>query len=102
MIFDPDSELRSNHVGRVVRIESIENRSDLIKRLSSDKEHLQSVGVAGMGSDLEELAEELGRIGVSRIANFSELPFPPSPWHHDGGSPLRDLVHWVDLEEVGD
>tara|TARA_B100001765_G_scaffold195573_1_gene145064 strand:- start:441 stop:1847 length:1407 start_codon:yes stop_codon:yes gene_type:complete len=102
VIFDPDSELRSNHVGRVVRIESIENRSDLIKRLSSDKEHLQSVGVAGAGSDLEELAEELGRIGVSRIAKFSELPFPPSPWHHDGGSPLRDLVHWVDLEEVGD
>ena len=60
------------------------------------------MGVAGAGSDLEELAEELGRIGVSRIAKFSELPFPPSPWHHDGGSPLRDLVHWVDLEEVGD
>ena len=102
VIFDPDSELRCNHVGRVVRVEPIENPSDLIKRLSPDKEHLQSVGVAGVGSDLEELAEELGRIGVSRIAKFSELPFPPPSWHHDGGSPLRDLVRWVDLEEVGD
>ena len=101
MIFDPDSELRSDHVGRVVRVESIENLSDLIKRLRPDKEHIQSVGVAGMGTDLDEFAEELGRIGVSRIAKFSGLPFPPSRWHHDGGSPLRDLVHWVDLEEVG-
>ncbi|MDE0731359.1 MAG: hypothetical protein OSB36_10570, partial [Longimicrobiales bacterium] len=102
VIFDPDSELRCNHVGRVVRVEPIENLSDLINRLSPDKGHLQSVGVAGVGADLEELAEELGRIGVSRIAKFSELPFPPPSWHHDGGSPLRDLVHWVDLEEVGD
>ena len=102
MIFDPDSELRYNHVGRVVRVEPIENPSDLIKRLSPDKGHLQSVGVAGVGRDLEKLAEELGRIGVSRIAKFSELSFPPPSWHHDGGSPLRDLVRWVDLEEVGD
>tara|TARA_B100001123_G_scaffold317590_1_gene355846 strand:+ start:1470 stop:2879 length:1410 start_codon:yes stop_codon:yes gene_type:complete len=101
VIFDPDSKLRFDHVGRVVRVESIENLSDLIKRLRPDKEHIQSVGVAGMGTDLDEFAEELGRIGVSRIAKFSGLPFPPSRWHHDGGSPLRDLVHWVDLEEVG-
>ena len=71
VIFDPDSELRSDHVGRVIRVESIENLSDLIKRLRPDKEHIQSVGVAGMGTDLDEFAEELGRIGVSRIAKFS-------------------------------
>lgn len=102
VIFDPDAELECHHAGRMLRVEPIVNRSDLAKRLGPDRAHLQSVGVAGLGAELEVLAEELGRIGVSRVAKFSELPFPPSAWHHDGGNPLRDLVHWVDLEDEGD
>jgi hypothetical protein len=26
------------------------------------------------------------------------MPWPPPEWHHDGASPLRELVRWVDLE----
>lgn len=100
VIFDPQSELGCCHVGRVVRVVPIRGLSDLAKRLEQDKEHLQSVGVAGVGAELERLAEELGRLGVTRVTEFSRMPFPPSPWHHDGGSPLRDLVRWVDLERI--
>ena len=101
VIFDPHSELRCHHVGRVVHVVPIRGLASVAKRLDSDKEHLQSVGVAGVGAELEQLAEELGRLGVTRITKFSRMPFPPSPWHHDGRSPLRDLVRWVDLEKMG-
>jgi hypothetical protein len=44
------------------------------------------------------VAEALARVGVTRVTAFSEVPFPPPWWHHDGVGPLGALVRWVDLD----
>ena len=79
---------------QVVPLTDLEQLPDLLARMGS---HLQTVGTAGLGDREQVLASRLGRAGVSRVVPFSEVPFPPPWWHHDGGNPLGDLVRWVDL-----
>ncbi|MDX1494370.1 MAG: acyl-CoA reductase [Longimicrobiales bacterium] len=61
--------------------------------------HLQSVGYAGLGDRLDEVAAALGRAGASRVVPFSALAVPPPWWMHDGQGPLRALVRWVELDD---
>jgi len=99
VIYDPSPAFSPSCVGRVVRVKPLPRLSVLARLIAPFGAHLQTMGVAGVGDDdLESLAEALGRVGVSRVAAFSEVPFPPSTWHHDGGGPLRDFVRYVDLE----
>jgi len=86
-------------VGRVVRVRPLADAEGLPGLLEPLGEHLQTVGVAGLGDRLEGLARAMGVVGASRVAPFSSVPFPPPWWHHDGRGPLVDLVRWVDLEE---
>ena len=97
VIFDPDAQLASACVGRVVRVRPILSAQDLPAVLEPVAAHLQTVGVAGLGQNLDGLAERLGRLGASRVVPFAQVPFPPAWWHHDGGGPLRDLVRYIDL-----
>ena len=60
--------------------------------------HLQTVGVAGLGERVEEVAAALGKVGAVRICPLSDVPFPPPWWHHDGRGPLSVFLRWVDLE----
>jgi hypothetical protein len=84
--------------GRWVRVRPIADVADLPGLLAPLGPHLQTVGVAGLGDRLPEVARALGEMGASRIAPFDSVAFPPAWWHHDGRSPLLDLVRWVDLE----
>jgi hypothetical protein len=71
---------------------------DLLGRLESVGPHLQTVGTAGLGDRLVEVAESVGRLGASRVTSFAAVPFPSPWWHHDGRGALSDLVRWTDLE----
>ena len=67
--------------------------------LAGWRDHLQTVGVAGMEDRLEALAADLGAIGAVRVCPLGSVPFPPPWWHHDGQGPLGALLRWMDLEE---
>jgi hypothetical protein len=84
--------------GRFVVVRPLADASALTAALGALGPHLQTVGVAGLGTRLEDVTKALGQAGASRVAPFREVPFPPPWWHHDGRSPLLDLVRWVDLE----
>jgi hypothetical protein len=84
--------------GRYLRVRPVSDAEQVPALLEPLASHLQTVGVAGLGSRVGELAKRLGRVGASRITSFDRVPFPPPWWHHDGRGPLRDLVRWVDLE----
>ncbi|MCH7530232.1 MAG: hypothetical protein IIB36_00550 [Gemmatimonadetes bacterium] len=97
VIFDRGPTAIAPCLGRTVRVvplTDLEQLPDLLARVGA---HLQTVGTAGLGDREKGLASRLGRAGVSRVVPLSEMPFPPPWWHHDGGSPLGDLVRWVDL-----
>lgn len=84
--------------GRFVRVRAVADATDLAGVLEPLGDHLQTVGVAGLGARLERITAALGSVGASRVAPFTNVAFPPPWWHHDGRGPLRDLVRWVDLD----
>ena len=98
VIFDPAPAFAPSCVGRVVRIKPVADILQAPTLVKPFANHLQSVGVAGCGERLVQLAEELAHAGVSRVTGFDAMPFPPPHWHHDGQGPLRALAGWVDLE----
>ena len=86
--------------GRWVRVRPLGDAAELPALLAPLGPHLQTVGVAGLGDRLEEVARALAQVGASRVTPFDSVAFPPAWWHHDGRGPLLDLVRWVDLEEA--
>ncbi len=98
VILAGNAELTLECVGRTVRIVPVENVTDVPALLRPLSGHLQTVGVTGCGDGLADLADALAEVGVTRVASFDRVPFPPPWWHHDGRGPLRALVDWVDLE----
>jgi len=77
---------------------AVADLADAVALVGSLGGHLQTVGLAGAEGRAEVLAEALGRLGVSRVAGFADVPFPPPWWHHDGRGGLAVLLRWVDLE----
>ena len=98
VVFDPSGTLESACVGRVVRVRPLADALELAARLTPIRGRLQTVGVAGCEDRLEELAESLALVGVSRVAPFFAVPFPPPWWHHDGLGGLAALLRRTDLE----
>jgi len=96
VFYDPYRALESNCVGRVVVVRPFRSVPELISRLEPLGDHLQTVGVAGLGDRLEAVSVALGQVGASRVTPFEAVPFPRPWWHHDGGKPLADLVRWVE------
>lgn len=98
VIYDPAPAFAPSCVGRVIRVKPVDDIARIPALVAPFSAHLQSVGVAGCAGRLGGIAEELARLGVSRIGGFDTMPFPPPDWHHDGQGPLRALVRWVDLD----
>lgn len=84
--------------GRSVRIRAVDDLERVPELLSGAGPHLQSVGFAGLGDRLTDVASALGRIGASRVVPFERMSFPPPWWLHDGRGPLATLVRWLEVE----
>lgn len=98
VIYDPAPAFAAGCVARTVRVKPIADVDGVPQQIASFGRHLQTVGVTGCGARLTELAERLARVGVSRIAPFGRVAFPPAWWRHDGRGPLETLVRWVELD----
>lgn len=98
VIFDPAPAFAPACVGRVVRVKPVQDAARVAELVAPFGAHLQTAGVAGLGADVEAVAEALARVGVTRVASFTDVVFPPPWWHHDGRGALSALVRWVDLE----
>jgi hypothetical protein len=97
VVCDPEAAFEPLCTGRFVRLRSVSDVRQVPSLVSPLAGHLQTAGVAGCGGRLTGLAEELARVGVTRVAALPDVPFPPPWWHHDGSGPLTSLVRWVDL-----
>jgi hypothetical protein len=93
-----EGPLEPSCLNRTVRVFPVEGFESALDALREWSPFLQTVGLAGFGVEKGELAEELARLGVSRIVPLAQVPWPPPWWHHDGSGPLLDLVRWTDLE----
>jgi hypothetical protein len=94
----PGEPLIPSCLNRVVRVVPVREGTEALGALEAWAPFLQSVGLEGFGDRRPGVEERLARMGASRIVRFASLPWPDAWWHHDGGSPLRDLVRWTDAE----
>jgi acyl-CoA reductase-like NAD-dependent aldehyde dehydrogenase len=99
VVIDADEPFQPSCLNRFVYVKPVRDVRHVIPQLRPLREYLQSVALCGVAEkQATELALELGRLGVSRITSFAQLPWPPLDWHHDGSRPLGELLRWVDWE----
>jgi len=98
VFFHPDGKLEPSCLSRTVKVIPIPTLKHAMDLLKPWAPFLQTVGAAGLGQERKELLDGLGRLGVTRVTGFGDLPWPPPWWHHDGSGPLRSLLRWVDVE----
>ena len=98
VIFEADPTFRLSCLNRVLFVKPIASATEVASHLPGAR-LVQSVALEGFGEkEKAELVQTLGLSGVSRITTFDRLPWPPMHWHHDGSSPLRELITWLDIE----
>ena len=85
-------------LNRTVRVVAVDQLADVMPLLEPHRAFLQTVGVAATPRELFELAEQLGRAGVTRICALGQMSSPEAGWHHDGRCSLLDLVQVVDID----
>lgn len=80
----------------VIAIDGLDGLASWCKPLAP---HLSSLGHSGWGAKSIELPEIVLGAGGSRVCPLGRMQLPPIDWRHDGMSPLRPLLRWVDVEE---
>ena len=98
VIVESDPAFRVSCLNRVLYVKPVATLKELL-RLLPPPGILQSAAMSGLNErEKAELIPGLGLSGVSRITSFAQLPWPPMSWHHDGSTPLGELIHWLDIE----
>jgi hypothetical protein len=85
-----------NRTLKLVSVGSLDEIPDLVAPYRS---FLQTAGVAAAPERLFQLSEQLGAVGVSRIAPLGRMTAPEAGWHHDGRFSLLDLVTLTEIEQ---
>ncbi|MBI4544060.1 MAG: acyl-CoA reductase [Gemmatimonadetes bacterium] len=99
VLYEADPNFAPSCLNRLVRVKPVAAAEEVVPLVRPYAAFLQTVGVAGLEPQQRQaLAEQLGRLGASRVTGLAQMPWPPPEWHHDGHEPLRELVRWIDLE----
>jgi hypothetical protein len=98
VIYESDPTFKPSCLNRVLYVKPLPATSS-VGKLLPPRRLLQSVAIAGFeDAEKAELIRLLGLSGVSRVTTFAQLAWPPMHWHHDGSTPLGELVVWQDVE----
>jgi hypothetical protein len=84
--------------GRSILVSAVDRLEDAVPLVAPHAAFLQTAGIAAEPQRLYQLAELLGRAGVTRIAAPGAMTAPEAGWHHDGRFNLLDLVRMVEIE----
>jgi Acyl-CoA reductase (LuxC) len=95
---DSPIALKPTVLNRNVYVIAIDKWEDLETCLLTQRELLQTVGVALSVEELNFVSNLLIDLGVTRICSIGQMTNPSTGWHHDGGYSLLDYVKVVDVE----
>jgi hypothetical protein len=100
VVRDPVPSFTGSCLNRSIIVYDVPSVEELLARLAPLRPWLQTIGIAGFQrAQAEAFTERVAEIGATRVTSIAAMPWPPVTWHHDGAGPLRELVHWVDLEQ---
>lgn len=98
VIQDEDARFEPSCLNRTVRVKAVDRLDEVVTRLAPFGPSLQSVALTGVEEGEEALVAALADIGATRMTTFDALPWPAPHLHHDGASPLGELLFRVDWE----
>lgn len=98
LVIDPDPTFASVLPTRFLRFCPVASLHDVLALLEPVSQYLQNVGIESDEQTRYDLAEDLGRLGVSRITRPGLMHRPSMRWKHDGISSFSEMVRWVDME----
>jgi acyl-CoA reductase-like NAD-dependent aldehyde dehydrogenase len=85
-------------LNRLLRTFSVDDVLEAAPVVAPFGPYLQTVAFAGESDRRMVLAEALGRLGVSRVAQVGRVQEPSALWRHDGVMTVGSFVRWVDIE----
>ena len=97
VIVEAEPRVETDGLPRVVRVHPVADLAGLEDVLRPLARRIQAIGYAG-SDGAARLAELAVRLGVSRLAPFGRVAWPPADWRHDGHPQLLPLVDWTDWE----
>ncbi len=83
---------------RVARIVAVPDPAAAVELMRPYARHLQNVGLGAVGEEFWRIADQLARVGASRIAAPGEMSRAGFAWRHDGQPRIAGLVRWCDVE----
>jgi hypothetical protein len=98
VIYDPDPTFVPSPLHRTVRVKPLAALTQLDALLAPWRPYLEAVGLAASPARLPDVADLLGRAGVSRVCALGTMQLPPLSWRHGGRPRLAELVRWVGVE----
>lgn len=95
---DAAGALQPCALNRTVQVQAVEHLRDAVPLLATQRDFLQTVGIAAAPHELHALAGAVGEAGATRLCALGQMTAPEAGWHHDGRYSLLDLVRIVELE----
>jgi hypothetical protein len=83
---------------RFIRIHPCGDTSGILDAVRPLGSQLAGVALDGFGSEQRAVAQQIGKLGASRICPPGRLQAPPLGWHQDGQGILLPLARLSDLE----
>lgn len=84
---------------RVARIVAVPRLVDAVEAVRPYSRHLQNVALGAVGDEFWRTAEDLARLGVSRVTAPGEMTRVSMAWRHDGLPRISGLLRWCDVEQ---
>jgi hypothetical protein len=102
VVYEPAPSMKPVCQDRLFRVMSVERIDDVIPLLKPWKASLQTAGIAVPDSRLMDLADRLGKAGISSLRVTGTMTQPKIGEAWDGNLPvleyyIPDAVHWVSI-----
>jgi hypothetical protein len=98
VVFEADPRFQPSCLNRFVFVKPVKDLGEVLVSADAFRGKVSTVGLASPEHRAQELAEQFGRWGVTRVCPLGRMQRPPLTWRHDGRSPLGELVNWTNWE----
>jgi hypothetical protein len=99
VVLETDPRFEVSCLNRFVYVKAVKDVGEVLRGAGPVRENISTVGLAGGGARLAELAQTFARWGARRICPLGEMQKPPLGWRHDGRPALGDLLTWSEWEK---